>query len=63
MVRKSLPLIARFLAYDPNSADVRCWIVNPEIITELPDELLSVFPGASFNIHAQELASSNICHL
>ncbi len=39
------------LAYDPDLTYVRCWIVNPEIITEFPNKLFSVLWGAGFNIH------------
>ncbi len=51
------------LAYDPDLADVRCGIVNPKIITELPNKLFSILWGAGFNTHSQELARPNICYL
>jgi len=51
------------LAYDPDLADVRGRIVNPKIVTESPNKLFGVPRGAGFNIHPQELASPNICHL
>ncbi len=51
------------LAYDPDLADVRCGVVNPKIITELPNQLFSILRRTGFNIHPQELASPNICYL
>jgi hypothetical protein len=42
---------------------MRSRVVDPKIITELPNQLFSIFRRASFNIHPQELASPNICHL
>jgi len=38
-------------------------IVDAKIITELPNQLFSIFRRAGFNIHPQELASPNTCHL
>ncbi len=51
------------LAYDSNFAGVRCGIVDPEIVTEFSDKLFSVLRRAGFNLHPQELASANICHM
>jgi len=42
---------------------MRSRIVDPKIITELPNQLFSIFRRAGFNIHPQKLASPNICHL
>jgi hypothetical protein len=42
---------------------MRSGIVDPKIITELPNELFSVFRRTGFNIHSQKLASPNVCHL
>jgi hypothetical protein len=42
---------------------MRSRIVDPKIITELPNQLFSIFRRASFNTHPQKLASPNICHL
>jgi len=36
-------LMACLLTHDPDVASVRCRIVDPKIITEFPNELLSVF--------------------
>jgi hypothetical protein len=38
-------------------------VVDPKIITELSNQLFSIFRGAGFNTHSQKLASPNICHL
>ena len=51
------------LAYDPDLADVRYRVVNPKIVTELPNQLFSILRRTGFNIHPQELASPNICYL
>lgn len=51
------------LGHYPDLADVRCGVVNPEIITEFPNKLLSVLRGAGFNVHTQELAGPNVRHL
>ena len=38
-------------------------IVNSEVLTELPNKLFSFLCRVGLNIHSQELAGSNICHL
>ena len=55
--------VAAESVHDPNMADVRRRIVDPKIITEFPNQLFSVLRGAGFDIHPQELASPNLCHL
>jgi len=42
---------------------MRGGIVDPKIITELSNQLFSIFRRAGFNTHPQKLSSSNICHL
>jgi len=42
---------------------MRGGIVDPKIITELSNQLFSIFRRTGFNIHPQELASPNVCHL
>ena len=63
IVKKDLDKDWKKLVHDSHVANMRCRIIDPEIVTQFLDDVLCIARRFCFDTHAKIFAGSNVCYL